>query len=316
MIYKKNQTDNKKEKDIDNNSKTYKNNDISNSFIKNCHNFEYQSLSFKSEEEQNDIQDRENKRNDINGSFASKTKINHNKVYDNKYFQDLADKLYNDDEHLQKKKRMLKKNISLRNVIKVKEILFPNSNINIKTLISKKSPKRKRKKSLFPYKITKKEEAGFNIKKFRESLPSNYVFEEDKIKNDYEENKSKHKASNFGSILKLKNKYPVKESFYESFFKNSVNSRENTIKKIYREPSVRSIRTIKKNNNIFISEKNETKVEEEKEIPVLDKSNLSHRNTKNHTERDSNYGKRKRINKQKNKWKLANFCCCLSSGCI
>jgi len=39
----------------------------------------------------------------------SKTKINYNKIYDNKYFQDLADKLYNSDEHFNKKKKNPKK---------------------------------------------------------------------------------------------------------------------------------------------------------------------------------------------------------------
>jgi hypothetical protein len=314
MNYKKNKTDYKKGKEILNKSRTKKDNDTSNSFIKNCHIFEYKSLSFKSEEEQNDIQDKEKKRNDIiDNSLVSKTKINHNKkVYDNKYFQDLADKLYNNDEHLNKKKKIQRKNISLHNIIKLNEALFPNSNRNIKTLISKKErPKKKKKRSLFPYKINKKEEDGFSIKKFRASLPSN---------NHLGENKSKHKGSNFGTFLKLKakNKYPAKETFLESFFRNSVYSREYSIKKKHikgRVPSVRSIKTNKKNNNIFNSEKN-TKVEEKKEIPILDKSNLSHKNIKNHTERDANYEQKKKINKQKNKWKVVNFCCCLSSGCL
>ena len=110
MNYKKNQTDNKKGKEIDKKSQDYKDNDTSNSFIKNCHIFDYKSLSFKSEEEQNDIRDRGNKRNDIfENSLVSKIKINNKKVYDNNYFKDLADKLYNSDEHLNKKKKKAKK---------------------------------------------------------------------------------------------------------------------------------------------------------------------------------------------------------------
>ena len=315
MNYKKNQTDNKKGKEIDKKSQDYKDNDTSNSFIKNCHIFDYKSLSFKSEEEQNDIRDRGNKRNDIfENSLVSKKKINNKKVYDNNYFKDLADKLYNSDEHLNKKKKKLRKNVSLHNVIKLNGILLSNTKRNIKTLISKKEKqKKKKRKSLFRYnKIEKKEEFVSNIKKIRESIPP---------KSQFGENKSKHKGSNFGSILKLKlkDKYPAKESFFESFFKNSVYSKEYTIKKNYcksRDPSVRSIRTNKKTNNILNSEKNDTIVEEEKEIPILDKSNFSHKNTRNHTERDSNYVKKKGINKQKNKWKMVNFCCCLSSGCI
>jgi len=58
---------------------------------------------------------------------------------------------------------------------------------------------------------------------------------------------------------------------------------------------------------IVNSEKNETKMEEEKEIPFLDKSNLS--------QKDIN-GEQKKLNKKKNKWKPIKFCCCLSSGCI
>lgn len=48
-------------------------------------------------------------------------------------------------------------------------------------------------------------------------------------------------------------------------------------------------------------------MEEEKEIPFLDKSNLS--------QKDIN-GEQKKLNKKKNKWKPIKFCCCLSSGCI
>ena len=314
MNYKKNQTDNKKGKEIAKKTQTYKDNDTKNSFIENCHNFEYKSLSFKSEEEQNNIQDRENKRNDkFDNSLVSKTKINHKKAYDNNYFQELADKLYNNDEHLNKKKKILRKNISLHNVIKLNGILLTNSNRNINTIRSKKEKqKKKKRKSLFLYKNNKKEDFVNNIKKIRESIPPN---------TQLGENKSKYKGSNFGSILKLKpkDKYPAKEPFFESFFKNSVYSKEYTIKKNHyksRDPSVRSIRTSKKNNNILNLEKNDTEVEEEKEIPILDKSNISHKNTKNNTDRVANYVKKKGIDKQKNKWKVVNFCCCLSSGCI
>ena len=138
-------------------------------------------------------------------------------------------------------------------------------------------------------------------------------------KTNLAENKNKRKESNLGSFLKLKpkNKYPHKESYFDSIYKNSVYSRVYSIVKNNnenKEPSIRTIKTNKK--NALNSEKNETKVEEEKEIPILDKSNFSHKNTRNHTERDSNYVKKKGINKQKNKWKMVNFCCCLSSGCI
>lgn len=306
MNYKKKQNNNKIGKEIFNKSRTLKDNDSSNSFIKNNHFFEYLSLSFKSDEEQNNIQDRKSKKNDIiDNSLASKTKINYNKIYDNKYFQDLADKLYNSDEHFNKKKKIQRKNISLHNVISLNELLFSNSNLNKKTSITKKErAKKKKRKSLFPApdKLNKKEEEdGITIKNFRKSIPP---------KSQLGENKSKHKGSNFGSFLRLnqKNKYPVKDSYIDSILKRSANSkafsniRNNNENK---EQSIRSIKTNKK--NLINSEKNETKMEEEKEIPFLDKSNLS--------QKDIN-GEQKKLNKKKNKWKPIKFCCCLSSGCI
>ena len=189
-------------------------------------------------------------------------------------------------------------------------MLFPNSNINIKTSISKKErTKKNKKKSLFHDKLNKKEEGGINIKKFRQSLPT---------KSHLGENKSKHKEIKFGSFLKLKskNKYPVKESYIDSILKKSVNSKVYSIIRINNENKEQSIRTIKTNKkNLLNSEKNETKVEEEKEIPFLDKSNISHNKIKVHTERDANC-EQKKLNKKRNKWKPYKFCCCLSSGCI
>lgn len=316
MNYKKNQNKNKKGKEIINKTKTNKEEeDASHSFIENCHIFEYSSLSFKSEEEPNDIQDRKNKRNDINdNSLNSNIKKNHDKnnIYDNNYFQDLADKLYNSDEHLNKKKKIQRKNISLHNIINLHGLIFSNNNLNQKTSMSKKErPKKKKKKSLFHDKFNKREEEnGINIKKFRESLNS---------KSHREENKNKNKESNnFGSFLKLKpkNKYPVKESYIDSILKNSVNSKVYSIIRNNNEFKDQSIRSIKANKkNILNSEKNETKVEEEKEIPILDKSNITQNKIKIHTERDANF-EQKKLNKKKNKWKAIKFCCCLSSGCI
>ena len=313
MNYKKNQNDNKIGKEI-NKTKTYKDNKDSNSFIDHCNIFEFSSLSFKSEEEeQNNIEDRKNKRNDIiDNSLKSNIKINHNiKFYDQNYFQDLTDKLYNFDEHLHKKKKIQRKNISLRNITRLKEILFPNN--NKKTSISKKErAKKKKKKSLFNVKVNKKkvEEERLNIKNLRQSMPS---------KTNLAENKNKRKESNLGSFLKLKpkNKYPHKESYFDSIYKNSVYSRVYSIVKNNNENKDPSIRTIKTNKkNALNSEKNETKVEEEKEIPVLDKSNTTHNKIKIHTERDENFDQKNKQNKKKIKWKVVKFCCCLSSGCI
>jgi len=311
MNYKKNQNKNKIGKEIINKTKTNKEDDASHSIIENCHIFEYSSLSFKSEEEPNDIQDRRNKRNNIiDNSLNSNIKINHKKknIYDNNYFKDFTDKLYNSDEHLNKKKKIQRKNISLHNVINLHGLIISNNNLNQKTSISKKERlKKKKKKSLFHDKSNKREEEN-DINKFRESLH---------LKSHRGENKNKE-SNNFGSFLKLKpkNKYPVKESYIDSIFKNSVNSKIYSIIRNNNEnkdQSIKSIKTGKK--NILNSEKNETKVEEEKEIPILDKSNITQNKIKIHTEKDTNF-EQKKLSKKRNKWNPIKFCCCLSSGCI
>ena len=312
MSYRNNKNNIEKEKI--NISKTINDNESSNSFIKNCPIFEFPPLSFKSDEEQNDIQNRKNKRNDIiDNSLASNIKVNHKKkVYESNYFQEITDKLYYNDEHLNKKKKIQRKNVSLNNVIKLKEILFLNSNTNRKTSMSKKNRnKKKKKKSLFQDKLNiKKEEGKINIKNLRQSLT---------IKSNLGENKNKHKKNNFGSFLKMKpkDKYPVKESFIDSILKKSVNSKAYSIIRNNNENKEQSYKSNKKKKKFILnSEKNVTKVEEEKEIPVLDKSNTTHNNIKIYTEIDSNCEQNKKHNKQKVKWKMVNYCCCLSSGCI
>ena len=306
------------------------------------------SLSIKSEVNENikKYSEKNIEKDNINNKSKNNSDINEKrKVASEKDVFVFADKLYSNDEHLDKKKSCKKKNSSQFNLLNMNKLMLSNNsqkqmNIQQTEIIKEDSPQKIKKKSLFHIFPTKlKEEKKNNNIKCRPSLVS---------KGKASCNVKKKKSNNFESFFKLKAKMknPPKENYIDSIVKSNKFCKVNTFlgnnkletgntvvennnnhsivntfngnKSIKRGDSIRTIKGFRK--NLAISpEKIETKREEEKEIKIITKLNtikIEENKNKNTQIKEENSEYEEEKKKSKNfKW-TQNFLCCLSSSCI
>ena len=304
--------------------------------------------SIKKYSEENIEQDNINNKSKNNTDIKKKRK-----VASKKDFFKFADKLYSNDEHLDKKKSCKNKNASQFNLINMNKLMLSNNSqkqmtkiaIQQTEIIKQDIPQKIKKKSLFHIFPTKLEEENKNNNlKCRPSLVS-------KGKSSCHEKKKK--SNNFESFFKLKAKMkkPPKANYIDSIVKSNKLCKVNTFlgdnkhptgntvvennnlsvvktfhgnKNIKRGDTIRTIKGFGK--NLAISpEKIETKrEEEEKEIKIITKLNtIKMEENKNKNENNINTQVKEENNeyegekkKSKNfKW-TRSFLCCLSSSCV
>ena len=327
---------------------------------KNRKNPVFSSLSIKSEvnEKNNNKKYSEKNIEQDNNNNKSKNISDSNekrKVVSKKDVFIFADKLYSNDEHLDKKRSYKKKNASQFNLINMNKLMLSNNsqkqislkklNIQQTAIIKEDIPQKIKKKSLFHIFPTKLEEEKKNNNiKCRPSLVS-------KGKSSCHEKKKK--SNNFESFFKLKAKMkkPRKANYIDSIVKSNKYCKVNTFlgnnklatgntvvennnlsimntfngnKNVKRGDTIRTIKGF--GENLAISpEKIETKrEEEEKEIKIITKLNTikkEENNNKNENNintqiKEENNKYEEEKKKRKNfKW-TQSFLCCLSSSCV
>ena len=321
----------------------------------------FSSLSIKSEvnEKNNSKKYSEKNIEQDNNNNKSKNISDSNekrKVVSKKDVFIFADKLYSNDEHLDKKRSYKKKNASQFNLINMNKLMLSNNsqkqislkklNIQQTAIIKEDIPQKIKKKSLFHIFPTKLEEEKKNNNiKCRPSLVS-------KGKSPCHEKKKK--SNNFESFFKLKAKMkkPRKANYIDSIVKSNKYCKVNTFlgnnklatgntvvennnlsivntfngnKNVKRGDTIRTIKGF--GENLAISpEKIETKrEEEEKEIKIITKlntikmeenKNKNNINTQIKQIKEENNEYEEGKKKNKNFKWTQSFLCCLSSNCV
>ena len=296
-----------------------------NSPLRNNNYYEYSYLSFKSSEDQNNVPNINNKENkgpiNVNLCNPKSTFYRNANKYNNQYICNFTEKLYNSEEHLDKKKKFKKRNKSQLNLINLNKLVLSNKN-NKDTYLTKYMKTQKDiKKNLFHEdtngNIEEKVLSNTNLKAKKTLVSKDTKYT--KGKSCYDDNKSKNRIKNFESFFKLKpkSKKPLKSLYMDNIIYNNTLTKFNTLKN--REQNTKGLQSNKK-NNIFSSKK--IGIKKEEEIPVNtiiittklgeDKNIKIDLKEENKCEEENN----NIVVHKKYKMRPKKFLCCLNSNCL